>query len=111
MNTSYGSSEVDQSTLQLVIDQVEELIVTLIEEARARPGVAVAILAAVVGAIVGSALAARRMRARQTPKKQIDTAFDMSDLATGIGNLLNNPIVRSFLFALVTRVVRKRVGM
>jgi hypothetical protein len=110
MQTSYGSSEADQSTMQLVIDQIEELIVAVIEEVRQRPGVAVAILAAVVGAIVGSALAARRVRAKPVPKKQIETAFDMGDLGAGITKLLNNPIVRSFLFAMVTRVVRKRVG-
>jgi hypothetical protein len=110
MHTSYGSSEADQSTMQLLIDQVEELIVTIIEEIRQRPGVAVAILAAVVGAIIGSGLAARRIRATPTPKKQIETAFDMGDLGAGITSLLNNPIVRSFLFALATRVIRKRVG-
>ena len=111
MHTSYGSSEVDQSTLQLVIDQVEELIVTLIEEVRERPGVALAILAAVVGAIVGSKLASRRSHPKPIPKKQIETAFDAGDLAGGIAKLLNNPLVRSVLFTMLMRVLRKRVGI
>ena len=52
MNASFGSSEVDQSTMQLIIDQLEELVVTLIEEVRERPAVAVAILAAVSGGVL-----------------------------------------------------------
>ena len=50
---------VESSTLQLIVDQLEELIVTVVEEIRERPGVAVAILAGVVGATVGGMLAAQ----------------------------------------------------
>jgi len=58
---------VDQSTMQLIIDQFEELLVTIIDEVRQRPGVAVAILAGVAGALVGSMLAARLSRRRASP--------------------------------------------
>ena len=109
MQTSFGGSEVDQSTMQLVIDQIEELVVTLIEEIRERPTVALALGAALIGAIVGTRLATRA-RPKPIAKKQVDTAFDMGDLA-GIGvKLMNNPLVRSFVFAMLTRVVRKRIG-
>ena len=100
--------DAEQNTLQLVMDQVEELIVTLIEEIRERPGVAVAILAAVVGAIVGGVLAAA-MRRRATPKhvravKSVRRAGDVADLA-GLGmRLLENPIVRA---AVVSQLKRR----
>ena len=47
-------SDVGDSTLQLVIDQLEELVVTVVEEVRERPGIALALVAGVVGAVVGS---------------------------------------------------------
>jgi hypothetical protein len=53
--------------VQLIVDQVEELIITILEEIRTRPAVAAAILAGVVGAVVGSALAARMRRPPRPP--------------------------------------------
>jgi uncharacterized membrane protein YeaQ/YmgE (transglycosylase-associated protein family) len=50
--------------VQLLVDQLEELIVTLLEEIRTRPSVAAAILAGLVGALVGVALAQRARRRR-----------------------------------------------
>jgi hypothetical protein len=66
---SVGDNWGDSSdgVLQLIVDQVEELIITILEEIRTRPAVAAAILAGVVGAIVGSALAARMRRPRRPP--------------------------------------------
>jgi tetrahydromethanopterin S-methyltransferase subunit C len=98
--------DAEQSTLQLVMEQVEELIVTLIEEIRERPGVAAAILAAVVGAIVGSMLA-NRGRRRVLPKvrapKQVRGIGDVAELA-GLGlKLLENPLVRGVLVAQLKR--------
>ena len=43
----------------LIVDQLEELIVTLLEAIRTRPSVAIAIVAGVAGAVVGSMLASR----------------------------------------------------
>jgi hypothetical protein len=53
--------------VQLIVDQVEELIITILEEIRTRPAVAAAILAGVVGAVVGTVLAARLTRPRRPP--------------------------------------------
>ena len=50
--------------VQLLVDQIEELIVTVIEEVRTRPSVAAAIVAGVVGAVVGITLARRGTRRR-----------------------------------------------
>src|ERR1700716_587524 len=55
---------VEQSTMHLIVDQLEELLVTIIDEIRQRPSVALALLAAVTGALVGSMLAARASRRR-----------------------------------------------
>jgi hypothetical protein len=93
-------SEGESSTLQLVVDQVEELIVTLIEEIRARPAVAAALLAAVAGAMVGSALAARARHAPPAPRRVVRQARVMAELADlgGLGlRLLENPLVRAVL--------------
>ena len=99
----------EHSTLQLVIDQVEELVVTLIEEVRERPAVAGALLAGVVGAMVGSALAVRaRSKPAPAPQRVVRRARAMGDLAE-IGSialrLLENPLVR----AMIVRQVLKRL--
>jgi hypothetical protein len=95
------------STLQLVMDQVEELIITLIEEIRDRPGVAVAILAAVAGALVGGMLAGRSRRravARARTPKAVRGIGDAAELA-GLGlRLLENPLVRA---AIVSQLKRR----
>ena len=59
-----GGSE---SVVQLIVDQMEELLLTLLEEIRARPSVAMAIGAGVLGAVLGSVLAARLTRPRRPP--------------------------------------------
>ena len=97
----------EDSTIQLVVDQVEELIVTLIEEVRERPGVAAAIFAALVGIMVGSALATRGRRKRAVPERVARKAQGIGQVAdlAGIGlSLLENPIVR----AIVLNQVRRR---
>ena len=53
--------------MQLIVDQVEELIITILEELRTRPAVAAAIFAGVVGAMIGTALAARMRQKRRPP--------------------------------------------
>ncbi len=100
-------SNLDDSTLQLVMDQLEELVVTVIEEIRHRPGVAAAILAGVVGVIVGSALAARGRKGgmhRRAAKVQNTAGLIQLGL-----RLLQNPIVRGLIFAAVQRQVRRRL--
>ena len=90
----------EQSTLQLILDQVEELIVTIIEEIRARPGVAVAILAAVLGAVLGSMLASR-VRGRAGAPERVTRGpralSDTTELIVLSVRLLQNPIVRGML--------------
>lgn len=120
----YSVAESNQSTMQLVIDQLEELIVTVIEEVRARPAVAVAILAGVVGALVGSALARGTVRKRKPVAKRVTkkatkrvaksakgvsngvgTMGDIAELAGKGMRLLENPLVR----AAIVGQLRKRV--
>jgi uncharacterized membrane protein YeaQ/YmgE (transglycosylase-associated protein family) len=106
-------SNVEQGTMQLVMDQLEELAVTLIEEIRERPGVFAAILAAVVGAFVGSMLASRRQSV-PPPKKLAQTAKGMveaGDLAAIGVKLLQNPIVRGYLSAALQGQLKKRFSL
>jgi hypothetical protein len=113
MLSAYSGSDAQQSTLQLVMDQLEELLVTVIEEIRERPGVAAAILAAVVGAIVGSVLArAARRRSRKGPRapKAAHRLGELADLA-GLGvQLLENPLVRSYARAAITSQFKRRTS-
>jgi len=106
---------VEQSTLQLILDQVEEVLVTIIDEIRQRPGVALALLAAVTGAFVGSTLAARASRRHAIPPKGVvRKARGMGDAAelAGLGlKLLQNPIVRSYLRSAVEGQLKKRFSM
>jgi uncharacterized membrane protein YeaQ/YmgE (transglycosylase-associated protein family) len=111
MNASYGGSGVDQSTMQLIIDQLEELIITLIEEVRQRPAVAVAILAGVVGALVGTMLASGVGRPRPMHKRVVNRVGNVGDLAALVGlgfRLLENPLVRNYARAAVAGQLKKR---
>jgi len=99
----------DDSTFQLVVDQLEELVVTVVEEIRQRPSVALALFAGVLGALIGSRLASRRKR---TPPERVARgarnvggAADL--LGTGM-HLLQNPLVRGMVFAAITRQLRGR---
>jgi hypothetical protein len=98
----------EQSTMQLVVDQLEELIVTLIEEIRERPGVAGAILAAIVGAGLGSMFALRARRRSGPPRISSSTRglVEMVELAGLAIKLLQNPIVRGYLRSML----RKRLA-
>ncbi len=112
MQDSFGQSNVEQSTMQLIIDQFEELLVTIIEEVRQRPGVAVAILAALAGAMVGSMLAARASRRHTSPTGRVvnkaRTVGEAADLA-GLGlKLVQNPLVRSYIRSAVEGQLKKR---
>jgi len=112
MQASYGKAGVDQSTLELVIDQIEELVVTLIEEIRERPAVAAAILAGVVGAVIGGMLAAGMRRPKPVKHQVVKRVRGMGDMAelAGLGmKLLENPIVRSYALAAVSGQLRKRM--
>lgn len=112
MQDSFGQSNVEQSTLQQIVDQIEELIVTIIEEVRQRPGVALAIVAAVAGAVIGSMLAGRASQGHAAPaKRAVKKARGMGeaiDLA-GLGiKLVQNPLVRNYLRAAVEGQLKKR---
>ena len=108
-------ANVEPGTLQLILDQLEELVVTLIEEIRERPAVALALLAAVAGAVVGSALAARGGRRPITPPARVArTASGLGSAGElmGLGvRLMQNPIVRGFVLAAVQRQLRRRVRL
>ena len=110
----HDSSGVEESTLQLVVDQLEELVVTLIEEIRERPGVALAILAGVAGAVVGSMLATRVGRpGRPAPTRVMRRARrfgDAADLAQIGLRLLQNPIVRGLALTALERQLRRRLS-
>ena len=124
----------EPSVMELIFDQLEELIVTLVEEVRERPSVALAIVAGVLGAVVGSVVAARASRggesaankavkvakvakstkAAKAPKQIAKKARGMGDTSDLLGlgmRLLQNPIVRGYVFAVATRQLRKRFTM
>lgn len=106
-------ANLDDSTLQLVMDQLEELVVTLIEEIRERPGVAAAIVAGIVGAIVGSALAARGRR-NSVSRRAVRSARNVKSTAGLLHlvvGLMKNPIVRGLAFAAIQRQIRRQVTM
>jgi hypothetical protein len=103
---------VEQSTMQLILDQLEELLATVIDEIRQRPGVALALLAAVTGAFVGSMLAARASPRHPSPARGVvRKARGMGEAAelAGLGlKLLQNPIVRSYIASAVEGQLKKR---
>jgi hypothetical protein len=107
-------SNVEQSTPQLIIDQLEELVATIIEEIRERPGVAAAILAAVAGIVIGSMLASGIGRRHSSPparfarRKARGVVSEAGDLAGLAVKLLQNPNVRGFVFSAVERQLKKR---
>jgi hypothetical protein len=108
-------SNVEPGTLQLILDQLEELIVTLVEEIRQRPGVALALLAAVLGAVIGSALAGRaRRRSVPPPVKVARRARGLGAASELMGlsmRLMQNPIVRGLVFAAVQKQLRRRIRL
>ena len=106
-------SNAEQGTVEFVVDQLEELIVTIIEEIRERPGVAMAILAGLVGVIAGSVLAANagRRRSARPAQRVVRRARGVSDAAALAGltmRLLQNPIVRAYLLAMIQARLRRR---
>jgi tetrahydromethanopterin S-methyltransferase subunit C len=112
MLNTFGQTDVEQSTLELIFDQLEELVVTIFEEIRERPGVAAAILAAVVGAVVGSMLAtrARRSHAVQPARlpRRAHAVSDAADLAVLGFKLLQNPLVRGYIVSAMQGQLKKR---
>jgi hypothetical protein len=108
-------SNAEPGTLQLILDQLEELVVTLIEEIRERPGVVLALFAAVLGALIGSALAGRASRRGPAPPARVarrarglGAASELMGLSL---RLVQNPIVRGLVFAAVQRQLRRRLRL
>jgi len=109
-----NDSSVEESTLQLIADQLEELLVTVIQEIRERPGVALAIFAALMGAFVGSRLAGRIARRRTSAPalvaRRARRVGEAAELA-GLGlRLMQNPIVRGVAIAALERQLKHRLG-
>jgi uncharacterized membrane protein YeaQ/YmgE (transglycosylase-associated protein family) len=116
MHQPFSQSDGEQSVMELIVDQLEELVVTIIEEVRERPGVAAAILAGLLGAIVGSMLAARIPRRQSQPARVVRTArarnlSEAADLA-GLGlKLLQNPMIRGYIRSAMERQLKKRFSV
>src|SRR5438105_8934716 len=114
MHTSSGQSSTEPSVMQLMVDQFEELIVTIIDEVRQRPSVAVAILAGVAGAVVGSMLASRAGRGHASPAaravKKARGVGEAADLVALGLRLMQNPLVRRFLVSALEGQVKKRLS-
>jgi uncharacterized membrane protein YeaQ/YmgE (transglycosylase-associated protein family) len=108
MAAQMHESDAEDSTFQLVIDQLEELVVTIVEEIRERPGVVLAIFAGIVGALVGSKLASRRRAlVPKQAQRSVRGVGDAAELA-GLGmRVLRNPIVRGMIMAAVARQFRR----
>ena len=110
MATGMQDVDVEDSTFQLILDQLEELAVTVVEEIRERPGVALAIVAGLVGAILGARLASRRRAPApaRAVRRKAQGVGDAAELA-GLGlRLLRNPIVRGLVIAAIERQLRRR---
>ncbi|HEX8968802.1 MAG TPA: hypothetical protein VF937_13030 [Chloroflexota bacterium] len=109
---------VEQSTPQLIMDQIEELVVTLIEEIRERPGVALAIVAGIAGAFVGVRLAARsasktrhgRLSAPKRPAAVRRAGHGMELAGLGL-RFLRNPVARGFVLLMLERQFKRRMGI
>ena len=109
MAAGMQGTQVEDSTLQLLVDQLEELVVTLVEEIRERPGVALAIFAGLVGAIVGIRVASRGAQSPARRVKRSAQSFgDAAELAGLVVRLLKNPIVRGLILAYMERQLRRR---
>jgi uncharacterized membrane protein YeaQ/YmgE (transglycosylase-associated protein family) len=115
MHDTFSQSHGEQSVMQLIVDQLEEVIVTLIEEIRARPGVAAAILAGLIGAIVGSMVAANVARRRSSPPARVvrkaRAVTDVADLAGVAVKLLQNPMVRGYVRSALESQLKKRFSV
>jgi len=100
--------------LQLVIDQLEELAVTVIEEIRERPGVALAIFAGLLGAFIGGRVARRIAVRRASPPERVARRArrvgDAAELAGLVVRLMQNPIVRGLILAALERQLRRRLA-
>jgi len=107
-------SNIEDSTLQLVLDQLEELVVTIIEEIRERPSIALAIGAAVLGAFIGMKLADRGGSRASGPIKVARRTRRVGDAAelAGLGmRLMQNPIVRGLVISAVERQLKRRLSL
>jgi uncharacterized membrane protein YeaQ/YmgE (transglycosylase-associated protein family) len=113
MQDSFTQSHAEESVMQLIVDQLEELAVTIIEEIRARPGVAAAILAGLLGAIIGSMVATSvaRRRSPSPPARVMHQARGVSEAADLAGlalKLLQNPLVRGYIRSALEGQLKKR---
>ena len=107
-------SSVKDSRLQLVFDQLEELVVTIVEEIRERPGVAIAIAAALVGAAVGIRLATSLNHRRASPParaaRRARRVGEVAELAELGMRLMQNSIVRSLVIAAIERQIKRSLS-
>jgi hypothetical protein len=97
----------EDSTIQLIVDQIEELIVTVIEEIRERPAVAGALFAAFAGVMIGSVLAGRGRRKAPPPGvvRKAKGIGQVGQIAATALSLLEFPLVR----AIILNQLRKRI--
>jgi hypothetical protein len=113
MSNSFSESHAEQSAIEPVIEQIERLVVAVFDQLRQRPAVAAALLAGIVGAVIGSMLASSFSQRHSSPRervaRQTRTSLDTGDLVAGAMKLLENPLVRSFLFSMLARGLKRRL--
>jgi hypothetical protein len=113
MSNSFSESHGEQGVIDPIIEQIERLVVAVFDQLRQRPAVAGALFAAIVGAVIGSMLAASFSQRQTTSQAHMarreNTAVDARTLAAGALRLLENPLVRSFLFSMLARGFKRRL--
>src|SRR5437868_3807249 len=111
--SSFTQPGAEHRVMDLIVDQLEELVVTVIQEVRERPAIAGAIFAAVVGALIGNLLAAGATGKRRSPARRIvrgaREASDVLEVGGLAIKLLQNPLIRGYILSAIENQFKRRM--